>query len=102
MPGESVENEPGKPGLPIPGAIAMKIRFACALSLTLLLVVLSPLNRVLALQDGKSATNNPTVEAQKTDSANPAAAAKTAPDDKATAAKPADFKPPTQTQDKII
>jgi Ca-activated chloride channel family protein len=73
----------------------MKIRFACALSLALLLVTLSPLNRVIALQDSKSAGQNPNAESAKP--------ASSSADDKAPAAKPADFKStPIQTQDKII
>ncbi|HKP87613.1 MAG TPA: VWA domain-containing protein [Blastocatellia bacterium] len=82
----------------------MKTRFACALLLTLLLVILSPLERVIAQQDGKSATQNPNVEAGKPDAASAPASVKANADDKTTTAKPADFKPalPTQTQDKII
>lgn len=102
MPGESVETETGQSGPDIPGAIAMKTRFACALSLTFLLVVLSPLGRVVAQQDGKSTAQNPVVETAKPDSANPAVPAKATADDKTTTAKPADFKPPAQVQDKVI
>src|SRR2546423_1501267 len=102
MPGESEEHVTGQSGPGIPGAIALKIRFAWPFFLPFLLVTVPPLNRVIALQNSKSPTQNPNVEAAKPDSANPPAPVKSTVDDKAAAAKPADFKstPPLTTQDK--
>ncbi len=76
----------------------MKKSFACAFLTALLLVVLSPLGRVTAQQESKSATQTPNVEAVKADQAPAPTPAKATPDDKVATTKPADFKQPAPTQ----
>ena len=76
----------------------MKKSFACAFLTALLLVVLSPLGRVTAQQESKSATQTPNVEAGKTDQVPAPTPAKASADEKAATTKPADFKQPAPTQ----
>ena len=82
----------------------MKKSFACAFLTALLFVVLSPLNRVTAQQESKSAIQIPNVEAGKADQAPAPTPAKATTDDKAATTKPADFKqpPPTQSNGQIV
>ncbi|MGA9770584.1 MAG: VWA domain-containing protein [Blastocatellia bacterium] len=82
----------------------MKKSFACAFLTVLLLVVVSPLNRVTAQQESKSTTQTPNVEAGKPDQAPATATAKAVTDDKTTTTKPADFKqpPPIQANGQIV
>lgn len=88
----------GQSGPDIPGANAMKKSFACAFLTAFLLVVISPLTRVTAQQDSKSATQTPNIEAGKADQTPSPTQAKVNADDKTPATKPADFKQPPQTQ----
>jgi Ca-activated chloride channel homolog len=80
----------------------MKKSFACAFLTALLLVILSPLNRVTAQQESKPTNQAPNVEAGKSDQGPSPAPAKVRNDDKATATKPADFKQPPQGQGPIV
>lgn len=80
----------------------MKKSFACAFLTALLLVVTSPLTRVTAQQDSKSATQTPNIEAGKPDQTPSPTQAKVNTDDKTATAKPAEFKQPQPQQGNIV
>jgi Ca-activated chloride channel family protein len=100
-----VSSQRSRPGNPVPtrrGAIAMKKSFACAFLTALLLVTVSPLNRVTAQQESKPTNQTTNAEAGKADQVPTPTPAKASADDKATAPAPVDFKQPPQTQGRIV